>query len=513
MRVHRSIRLLGATGKIRVAKFRGAEHVVVPVIALVEGVVEPVNVGEAELVLASEFGIAPGGWNGRPILPDHPQINGEYVLANDPEILESMSFGSLFNTRIMNDVELHTEAWLDPARAEAVGPEAMDVINRARDGKPIEVSTGFTALLEKSAGVYNGKRYKTISRNITPDHLAMLPQGTIGACSNKMGCGANVNHRGKVYLVTNVGLAEVTEVQEDGTVAVETKPEEQTKTLKDFFWDLVTFKGLKGTAAGVSDNDLRSKLTKALRAEEPAFMGVEQVFPEDGQVIFSSMPGEKWLMSRRSYSLKTDGTIKLADDKEEVVPVTNFVAASAAEEKQPCGCATINNNKEKTMEKALRIKALIDGSKGRFTEADKPWLEAIPEDRLTVLEAAPEKKEEPVAQPVVQAAAPKQDEPKAPQTVDEFVAGAPPEVREVLQAGLKANKDRRDAVIKALKDTKRNTFSDEALGKFSIEELESLRTLAAVPEVSHEGIIVTNREKPATGVDAPPRLADRLAKN
>ncbi len=507
MRVHRTIRLLGATGKIRVAKFRGTEHVVVPVVALVEGVVEPVNIGEAELILASEFGIAPAGWNGRPILPDHPQINGEYVLANDPEILEQFAFGHLFNTRLVKDLELHTEAWLDPVRAEIVGAEAMDVVNRAREGKPIEVSTGFTALLEKATGLHNGKRYKSISRNITPDHLAMLPQGTIGACSNKMGCGANVVNRGKIYLVTHSGL---TEVQEDGTVAIPETPNEETaKTFKDHFWDFVTFKSLKGTAAGVSDADLRSKLGKALRAQVPAFMSVEQVFPEDGEVIFSAMPEDKWLTYRQTYSLKADGTVKLGETREEVVPVTNFVAAQAAEEQQPCGCATTHNNKEKNMDKALRIKALIDGSKGRFTEADKPWLEAIPEERLNVLEQAPEKKEEakPPVEPVVEV----KDE-KKPQTADEYAAAAPPEVREVLQAGLKANKDKRTAIINTLKATGRNTFSDEQLGKFSLEELEQLQKLGAVPEASHEGVIVANREKPATGVDAPPSLSARLKK-
>jgi hypothetical protein len=502
-KVHRNLRLLGATGTIRVAQFRGTEHVVVPVTALVEGVVHPVNMDEPELVLASEFSIAPAGWNGRPVLPDHPIVNGQYSSAGDPTLLDQYMFGHIFNTRVEND-QLLMEAWLDPIRAEAVGADAVSVVNRAREGKQIEISTGLLSVLEKKTGVHNRKRYTGIWRNITPDHLAMLPEGTKGACSAEMGCGANRANRGRVYLVTNRGLAEVEEETEMADDKLETG--EKKPTMLERFFDAITFKGLKGTAAGKSDTELRSALNTALRAEEPGFMGVEQVFPEDSIVVFAAMPGDKWQLFRRGYSAKSDGTVKLADGKEAVIPVTNFVAASAAEEQQPgCGCA--HPKKEQIMDKALRIKALIDGSKGRFTDVDKPWLEAVPEDRLKVLETeAP-----PVATPVANAAAPVKPEEPKPLTLDQYVAAAPAEIREALTAGVKANAEKRQAVIKALKDTKRCTFTDEQLAAMSLEQLEQLRALAGTAEpVTMDGVIVTNRVAPATGVDAPPSLINTI---
>jgi len=73
----------GAMGStLRTANFDGREYVVVPVVALVEGVIHPVNSAAPELVLAEEFAKAPNGWNGRPVLWNHPRLNGRRVSAN-----------------------------------------------------------------------------------------------------------------------------------------------------------------------------------------------------------------------------------------------------------------------------------------------------------------------------------------------------------------------------------------------------------------------------------------------
>ena len=61
-------------GSFRTEKFAGRDYMVVPVVALVEGVIQGVNAANPELALASEFGKFPAGWNGRPVVMDHPEV-------------------------------------------------------------------------------------------------------------------------------------------------------------------------------------------------------------------------------------------------------------------------------------------------------------------------------------------------------------------------------------------------------------------------------------------------------
>lgn len=181
---HLTLRTLaGAT--YTVAQFEGRDHYVIPVVALVEGVVWPVTADAPELVLAEEFSITPGGWNGRPVFCGHPMVDGECVSGNDPDLLPNR-IGTIFNTKVEND-KLTMEAWVDPERC--ITEEAKDLLAKIQNLEPFEVSTGLIALTEDKTGVYKGKRYFGIWRRIAADHLALLPEGEIGACSLEMGCG------------------------------------------------------------------------------------------------------------------------------------------------------------------------------------------------------------------------------------------------------------------------------------------------------------------------------------
>lgn len=184
---HRQLRLLGATRTFRTAKFEDREHLVVPTVMLVEGVIWPVNATFPELVLAEEFSKKPDSWNGRPLVPNHPDENGKKVSANHPQILETLRFGQLFETKVKGK-ELWTESWIDQERALKVSG-ASDLVERIKAGEPIEISTGTWLTIEEAQGDWNGKKFKGIWRDIVGDHLAMFPEGITGACSNEMGCG------------------------------------------------------------------------------------------------------------------------------------------------------------------------------------------------------------------------------------------------------------------------------------------------------------------------------------
>ena len=64
---------------------------VVPVVALVPGVVNGMLITEDELSRNVD------AWNGRPVTLRHPRIGQQYVTANDPAIAERQQLGTFYN--------------------------------------------------------------------------------------------------------------------------------------------------------------------------------------------------------------------------------------------------------------------------------------------------------------------------------------------------------------------------------------------------------------------------------
>ncbi len=177
------------TEAIRNETFNGSDHLVIPVVALVEGVLQPGNSAVPELALASEFGRHPSGWDGSPVLLSHPRNSeGVQVPATSPEIMENDVFGTLFNTKL-DGSKLKTEAWIDLDRVNELGGEAQETVSRIQSGDLVEISTGLFSSIERITGTFNDEEFNGIWRNVVPDHLALLPEGVRGACSIDDGCG------------------------------------------------------------------------------------------------------------------------------------------------------------------------------------------------------------------------------------------------------------------------------------------------------------------------------------
>lgn len=164
---------------------QGKQHMIVPVVMMVEGV----HAGSHGPLFHSmkELGKFPDSWNGIPVTVGHPQIGGQNVSANSPEVIEQ-TVGKVFNTRVENN-KLKAEVWLDEQRLQSMSPETMAFIQK---GNNLEVSIGVFTDEELVNGEWNGEIYKAIAKNHRPDHLALLP-GERGACSWNDGCGVRVN--------------------------------------------------------------------------------------------------------------------------------------------------------------------------------------------------------------------------------------------------------------------------------------------------------------------------------
>jgi hypothetical protein len=203
----RFVTLAGASYETRTETFEGREHLVVPVVALVEGVVHAMNAPAPEFVPAAEFEHHFSGWDGRPIFEGHPTVDGQPVSGNVPEVLGTKRIGTVFNTTTA-DKKLKMEAWIDVELCEERAP---DLLRRLQDGDPIEISVGTFVDTDDSKGVYKGKRYTGTWSSITPDHLALLPEGDTGACSRDAGCGVRAAKESSMNLMNlrNVPQSEI----------------------------------------------------------------------------------------------------------------------------------------------------------------------------------------------------------------------------------------------------------------------------------------------------------------
>ena len=179
--------LAGTTGAVRTAMHNGREHLVVPVVALMEGVIHAINAPSAELVPLTTLSEKPERWNDRPVVLGHPTRGGRQCSANDPEIMASHAFGQVREAQIKG-AKLICEAWVDPVRLETLGAQAL--LAKLRAGEMVDVSVGAFVSTTDEAGDWYGKKFAATWMQIQPDHLAFLPH-TSGACSLEMGCGAN----------------------------------------------------------------------------------------------------------------------------------------------------------------------------------------------------------------------------------------------------------------------------------------------------------------------------------
>lgn len=231
--------------------FDGHDHLVVPVVMIVECVMNDA------LVPASEFGRYPQAWDGRPVPVLHPEEHGEHISANRPDVIERSTIGQIFNTRV-SDGKLKSDAWINTGKAQRLG--FGELIAQLEAGEMVEVSTGYFSDDEPRVGEFNGVGYNTIHRNIRPDHLALLP-GEIGACSVADGCGTRVN-------------------QNKGSFAMRV----------DEAWSVITKSlGLKSNCECEGDSmDIHAQAEAALKANAitPAqFKMIQDMAPEDRKML------------------------------------------------------------------------------------------------------------------------------------------------------------------------------------------------------------------------------------
>lgn len=172
-------------GNVRRETREGTEHLVVPVRA-----VKAMNLDGGYLP-ADEIKDTARAWNDTPVTLQHPRnASGDLTSASDNvDVQEQTRLGRLYNTEYDPGAQaLDGEIWLNLDRIEQIGGEAQDVADMLENGDPVNVSTAYFGEMLDS-GEYDGEFRENVVGNITPDHLAVLPNKE-GKCGIEDGCAA-----------------------------------------------------------------------------------------------------------------------------------------------------------------------------------------------------------------------------------------------------------------------------------------------------------------------------------
>ena len=133
----------------------------------------------------------------------HPEVNGKFVSASDPEGINRGWCGAWNenvrqeNGRVLLDKVIDVEV----ANRTEAGRELMEAINK---GEPIHTSTGLLCNIEDAP---DGSEFKHIARNIWFDHDAIL-LNEHGAATPDQGVGMMVNRAGEEIEVVNSIIAD-----------------------------------------------------------------------------------------------------------------------------------------------------------------------------------------------------------------------------------------------------------------------------------------------------------------
>ena len=498
---------------VRTETFNGRDYLVFPIVALKEGVLQGANAASPEYCPADALEQQPAKWNGRPLVMNHPQIQGVFVSANSPSVLEGWAFGYVFNS-YYDDGSLKVEGWLDIAEAEAKGGEFQDAVDRINAGEVVEVSTGLFCDVIPEQGTFRGQRYSARWANINSDHLAILSKGVLGACSVEAGCGApRLNVQCEVKEVTmaktNTNINTTPTEPQTPPVAVVVNGAEcscgggdngtngatgtiintNTNTAQDLaslrVESLRVEKVLQSfqiqkVANTLLSSDVNSILSLALKAK---FMGMSSDPDGDGDNDFhyiylvdatsdtavfmaydSDWDGATYQVS---YNMNATGDVKFTGDPEPVILLTSILPTPKVQENgnstgvQSTEATTVITNKGVTM----------------TTHNTDPAQSSAPAVQTTDITVAPVQGNQGT---------------QGFQTMESYLSTLPEVMRKMVESGLRMQAARKAELIDKIKANKSNKFTNEVLEGFEIETLEGIVALADATVVGNSSAPMVN---------------------
>jgi hypothetical protein len=460
MRTYTRVLAKGESGLTREATLQGRQYLVLPVVAIVQGVLQGANSTAPEFASAAEFGANIQGWNGRPVVMDHPQDeDGNYVAANSPGVIDTWAFGWIFNAHIDDD-KLKVEAWIDIARAEELGGNFSETLERLRAEETVEVSVGVFINPISKKGKYKGKNYEQVWSNVVPDHLALLSNGNIGACSVSNGCGAPRVEEADPMTTTGVTSGAVdTTTATSSTSSLPPSPtvECSCQHNNDAAPDPSTL-----ITQAVEDPVVDAEREyAALLAGRSTRLSVESL-PADR--LSSDVAKAITNAIRKKYRGYLYGyTSEFAVYETVDYTTYEYMCMKVG--------ISVDSNMEVTFTSApveVTVVMQIIDKPGNVNVMTNP--NANPVDGVTPTVATTP----PAPAPVVE----QKPGTVAAVTLESYLAGAPEEVRGVLQEGMTVLKQRKDSLVKVILATNSGAYTEDELKAMNVDQLGRLAKLA-----------------------------------
>lgn len=455
------------TATLRKETFDGKPHIVAPVVAAVEGVLN------GSLLTAEEMGKYVQAWNGIPVPVMHPESSGQSVSANSPQVIDERTVGRFFNAR-MDSGRLKGEIWINLEKAEKVAPGMIEAM---QGGEVFEVSTAYWSDMDPARGSFSGNSYNGVYTNLRPDHLALLP-GEIGACSIEDGCGCpRINSKGETMKRTESMLQKLARM-------------------------------VVGEGAMIANKSMFDTLEQVAEAAKQKFGGdvmVVDVMPDEGAAIVeANEAGEGEEPAVKTYRVsytENEGAVDVGDDAVEVARVTEYRPVSEGGGDQPGAVSKDGKEEDSEVNTNAVIKGLIANEKAPFSEADKKYLSGLSEDKLQAFADL--------------AGCGCKDEPKlSSNSAEDFIAQAPEEMRDVLDSGLRLHREKRAGLIEKIVAHSSKAYTAEELEAKPLGEIEKIAALAAVarPDYSGRGGPRANAQDGNDEIPAPPKVSDIFKK-
>ncbi len=465
--------------EIRTRTFRGNEHIIVPVVLMVEGVHNGSQ--GPTLYTREELQKFPQAWNGEPLPVFHPEDEYGPVSANDPDIIEQRTVGHLFNVNYTEEDglgKLKGELWIDRERCSELSPSTLAAINQRRR---LDVSTGLFSEDQLVTGNWNNETYYGIARNIRPDHLALLP-GAVGACSWEDGCGVRLNdENSKTNGGKNNGMKRTKDnkknkesvdvnysAEEDNTQQDQQDNETVDNTSVDEEGSKDRFKYFQSNSAG-GYRELTGQAQRVLDSMDTATRIHYLVDMFDDYLVYRvEIEGEGTKLFRSSYSVNDNQQVALEGEPVEVIEKTEYVEVS--------NNSTKSNSEGggKQMDKReQKIKGIIANEQLPFTEDNRQCLENFTEEQLNVIEQqskqAPTDNSESKEVTKDQAVEVLREQ---LQNREQFLQLLPEKERQVFEHSLKLHEEQEQNAIKAI--TENSDFSEEDLKGKDLGELQKM---------------------------------------
>lgn len=278
-----------ATGDIHREMFDGEEHLVVPVVAAVEGVMN------GEYVPVSSFSDSLPAWEGVSVTIAHPDQNGQDISANTKYALENFFVGRFFNAHI-DGKKFKGEFWININKL-LNHPDGEEILERIENGDVIDVSTSYWRRLVGGSGVHNGERYDGTAVDLVPNHIAILARER-GACSVHDGCGTPR---------TNAGENDMAEGEKGFLERMRSK------------FATMMEETLKGLAQNrMSHGDVRMRVAEALdnNVKNAAYIHIVEMY--DDEVVYAVENSVDYDINifSRSFSIDDDQEVTLGDPTE-----------------------------------------------------------------------------------------------------------------------------------------------------------------------------------------------------